>query len=99
MHTDRQALATTLDLIDCSSSASLTVSVSLIEASLIIITGTLPTMRLFLKHVAPTLIGDSEATQPTTRRETGWELQHQGTHDPYDIEDGSSEREILGKAS
>ncbi|KAJ8109483.1 hypothetical protein OPT61_g7428 [Boeremia exigua] len=68
----------------------------LIEASLIVITGTLPTMRLFLKHIAPSLIGETEATQPsTTRRESGWELQHRGTHDPYDIEDGSSEREIF----
>ncbi|KAJ4989116.1 integral membrane protein [Stagonosporopsis vannaccii] len=68
----------------------------LIEASMIIITGTLPTMRLFLKHVAPTLVGETEATQPsTTRRHSGWELQHRGTHDPYEIEDGSSERGIF----
>lgn len=69
---------------------------SLIEASLIIITGTLPTMRLFLKHVAPTLIGVTEATHPTiTRRGSGWELQHQGTHDLYETEDGSSDREMI----
>ncbi|KAF1362648.1 hypothetical protein EJ07DRAFT_105666, partial [Lizonia empirigonia] len=68
----------------------------LIEASLIIITGTLPTMRLFLRHVAPTLIGESEATHASTKRhETGWELQHREMHDPYDLEDGSSEREIF----
>lgn len=74
----------------------LTLFVSLIEASLIVITGTLPTMRLFLKHIAPSLVGETEATHPsTTRRESGWELQHRGTHDPYDIEDGSSEREIF----
>jgi hypothetical protein len=80
-------------------SLSLTSFASLIEASLIIVTGTLPTMRLFLKHVAPTWIGDSEATQlSAASRELGWELQHRGTHDSYDIEDGSSERELFGKA-
>lgn len=69
---------------------------SLIEASLIIITGTLPTMRIFLRHVAPTLIGDSEVTPTATAlRETGWELQHQGMHDPYGLEDGTSEVETL----
>ncbi|TLD32550.1 hypothetical protein E2P81_ATG05526 [Venturia nashicola] len=68
----------------------------LIEASLIIITGTLPSMRLFLRHVAPTLLGDSEVARiPTTRRETGWELQHRGARDPYDLEYESSEGEIL----
>ena len=74
----------------------LTSRFSLVEASLIIITGTLPTMRLFLRHVAPRWITDTENTQtaPTNRsREPGWELQHQGTHDPYELEeDGSSER-------
>jgi hypothetical protein len=56
-------------------------------------------MRLFLKHVVPTLLGGSEATRPSVaHHEPGWELQHQGTHDPYEIEDGASEREILGKA-
>ncbi|KAE9962581.1 hypothetical protein BLS_000164 [Venturia inaequalis] len=68
----------------------------LIEASLIIITGTLPTMRLFLRHVAPTLIDDPDVVRTSmTLRKTGWELQHRGTHDPYDIEDGASERETL----
>jgi hypothetical protein len=32
---------------------------SLIEANLVIITGCLPTMRLFFRHVAPRLIGES----------------------------------------
>ncbi|KAH6614189.1 hypothetical protein C7974DRAFT_444198 [Boeremia exigua] len=72
----------------------------LIEASLIIITSTLPTMRLFLHHVAPTLVGETEATQPSgTRQGAGWELQNRETHDPYEIEDGSSEREIFPKKS
>lgn len=69
---------------------------SLIEASLIIITGTLPTMRLFLRHVAPTLIDDPDVVRTSmTLRKTGWELQHRGTHDPYDLEDGASEGETL----
>ncbi|PVI04225.1 hypothetical protein DM02DRAFT_669228 [Periconia macrospinosa] len=66
----------------------------LIEASLFIITGTLPTMRLFLRHIAPSWIGDTEATRTVTHREPGWELQHQGTHGTYDAADASSEREI-----
>lgn len=73
-----------------------TSSTSLIEASLIIITGSLPTMRLFLNHVAPSWVNSSEATRPSTVRQEH-ELQHQGAPDPYDIEDGASEREILGK--
>ncbi|QDS72191.1 hypothetical protein FKW77_004981 [Venturia effusa] len=67
----------------------------LIEASLIIITATLTSMRLFLRHVAPAWMGEMEivGTSPTLR-ETGWELQHRGTHDPDDVEDGSSEGDV-----
>lgn len=53
-------------------------------------------MRLFLRHVAPSLVGTEQPSRSmTTHREPGWELQHQGTHDPYDMEDGSSERKIF----
>ena len=77
---------------------SLTRSTSLIEASLIIITGSLLTLRLFLRHVAPSLVGSFEATPPSaTRQDFGFELQEHGMLDPYDVEDGASEREILGK--
>ncbi|KAI8937382.1 hypothetical protein NX059_006586 [Plenodomus lindquistii] len=70
----------------------------LIEATLIIITSSLPTMRLFLKHIAPTLIGDVGATQPlSASQDHSWELQHQRRHDPYEIEDHTSESGILGK--
>ncbi|KAI4672759.1 uncharacterized protein J4E78_001261 [Alternaria triticimaculans] len=70
----------------------------LIEASLIIITGSLLTLRLFLRHVAPSLVGSSEATRPSgTQQDFGFELQEHGMLDPYDVEDGASEREILGK--
>ncbi|KAF2641565.1 hypothetical protein P280DRAFT_426256 [Massarina eburnea CBS 473.64] len=68
----------------------------LIEASLIIITGTLPTIRLFLRHVAPALIGNLDtAPTSTTHIESVWELHPWKTHDLHEIEDGSSEREIL----
>ena len=77
---------------------SLTRSTSLIEASLIIITGSLLTLRLFLRHVAPSLVGSSEATRPSaTQQDFGFELQEHGMLDAYDLEDGASEREILGK--
>lgn len=56
-------------------------------------------MRLFVKNVAPTLIGGSESTRPSAARQAhGWELQHQGAHDPYDNGDDASEREIPGEA-
>ncbi|KAH6883257.1 hypothetical protein BKA58DRAFT_435004 [Alternaria rosae] len=72
----------------------------LIEASLIIITGSLPTLRLFVRHVAPSLIGTSEATRPSaTRQDYRLELQGHGMADAYDSEDGASEREILGTAN
>ncbi|KAF2443255.1 hypothetical protein P171DRAFT_433553 [Karstenula rhodostoma CBS 690.94] len=74
----------------------------LIEASLIIITGSLPTMRLFLRHVAPTLIGDSEAAHTlTSHREPdrGWELHRSAKHDPYDVGDEESERQIFARGS
>ena len=78
----------------------LTSSISLIEASLIIITGSLPTLRLFVRHVAPSLIGTSEATRPSaSRQDYGLELQGHGMADAYDSEDGASEREILGTAN
>jgi hypothetical protein len=74
----------------------LTLSDSLIEASLIIITGTLPTMRLFLLHIAPGLFGEPEPTRTwTTHRDNGWELQHRETHGIFDVEDGSSQRRML----
>ncbi|KAF2715753.1 hypothetical protein K504DRAFT_511193 [Pleomassaria siparia CBS 279.74] len=35
---------------------------SLVECSLVIVTGAMPTMRKFLRHVAPSLLGESSAT-------------------------------------
>ncbi|KAF2744974.1 hypothetical protein M011DRAFT_460462 [Sporormia fimetaria CBS 119925] len=40
----------------------------LIEANLVIITGSLPVMRLFLRHVAPRLIGESSLQSHTGRK-------------------------------
>lgn len=45
---------------------------SLIEANLVIITGCLPTMRLFFKHVAPNLIGESTLRSRSRKKSTGY---------------------------
>ena len=45
-------------------------------------------MRLFLQHVAFTLLGSTQnSCSMMARREPGWELQHRGTHDSGDLED------------
>ncbi|KAF1940627.1 hypothetical protein EJ02DRAFT_435494 [Clathrospora elynae] len=44
----------------------------LIEANLVIITACLPTMRLFFRHVAPRLIGESTIRSRTGKQSTGY---------------------------
>jgi hypothetical protein len=44
---------------------------SLIEANLVIITGCLPSMSLFLRHVAPRLVGESTMRSRSRKRGTG----------------------------
>jgi hypothetical protein len=45
---------------------------SLIEANLVIITGCLPTMRLFFRHVAPRLIGESSIRSRSRKQSNGY---------------------------
>lgn len=55
----------------CCRASLLTYVYSLIEANLVIITGCLPTLRLFLRHVAPRLIGESTA-RGSRKKSTGY---------------------------
>lgn len=50
----------------------LTFDFSLIEANLVIVTGCLPTMRLFFRHVAPGLIGESSIRSRNRKQSHGY---------------------------
>lgn len=81
---------------------------SLIEANLVIITGALPVMRLFFRHVAPSFIGESSFRSRSKKTEYAGGTHHselqtiskKSTRKQYgrmDVDDDSLEGEEYGR--
>ncbi|KAH6875140.1 hypothetical protein BKA58DRAFT_453973, partial [Alternaria rosae] len=66
----------------------------LIEANLVIITGCLPAMRLFFRHVAPRLIGESTLRSSRNRSRSRGTKQHHSAGGGYDVNGSEHQSEL-----